>query len=104
MARKTKQTVSPCSYRTLATKMMFWSTHESMRARAIQHDEGSAIVRLLVATAALMCIGAIVAKLAVVKDLNGELGYAHIFLAALPIVTSWAFTQTMIFLKPPWWI
>ena len=82
-------------YLVLAMKMMFWSTHERMRARALQHDEGNTLVLLLVITAALMCIGAIVAELAVVKDLKGELRYAHIALAALTIATSWAFTQTM---------
>ena len=78
-----------------AAQMMFWSTHERMRSRAIQHDEGGAVVLALVITAALMCIGAIVAELGVVKDLKGELRYFHIILAALTIVTSWAFTQTM---------
>jgi uncharacterized membrane protein len=53
------------------------------------------LVLLLVITAALMCIGAIVAELAVVKDLKGTLRYAHIALAALTIASSWAFTQTM---------
>jgi len=82
-------------YLILAMKMMFWSTHERMRARALQHDEGNTVVLILVITAALMCIGAIVAELAVVKDLKGELRYAHIALAGLTIVSSWAFTQTM---------
>jgi len=82
-------------YLILAMKMMFWSTHERMRARALQHDEGNTVVLILVITAALMCIGAIVAELAVVKDLKGELRYAHIALAGLTIATSWAFTQTM---------
>ena len=82
-------------YLVLAMKMMFWSTHERMRARALQHDEGNAVVLLLVVTAALMCIGAIVAELAVVKDLKGEQRYAHIALAGLTIASSWAFTQTM---------
>ena len=82
-------------YLLLAMKMMFWSTHERMRTRALQHDEGSTVVLLLVITAALMCIGAIVAELAVVKDLKGTLRYAHIALAALTIASSWAFTQTM---------
>lgn len=50
---------------------------------------------VFVVTAALMCVGAIVAQLAVVKDLHGTLRYAHIALAALTIVTSWAFTQVM---------
>jgi uncharacterized membrane protein len=82
-------------YLILAMKMMFWSTHERMCARALQHDEGNTVVLILVITAALMCIGAIVAELAVVKDLKGELRYAHIALAGLTIATSWAFTQTM---------
>lgn len=82
-------------YLVLAMKMMFWSSHERMRTRALQHDEGSTVVLLLVITAALMCIGAIVAELAVVKDLKGTLRYTHIALAALTIASSWAFTQTM---------
>ncbi len=84
-----------CLYLALAMRMMFWSSHERRRSRALQHDEGSAIVLLLVITAALVCIGAIVAELAVVKDLQGPLRYAHIAIAALTIVTSWAFTQMM---------
>ena len=82
-------------YLVLAMRMMFWSTHERMRARALQHDEGNTLVLLLVITAALMCIGAIVAELAVVKDLKGSLRYGHMALAGLTIATSWAFTQTM---------
>ena len=82
-------------YLVLALRMMFWSTHEKMRARAVQQDEGSTVVLMLVVLAALMCIGAIVAELAVVKDLKGEPRYAHLTLAVLTIVTSWAFTQTM---------
>ena len=78
-----------------AAQMMFWSTHERMRSRAIQHDEGGAVVLALVITAALMCIGAIVAELAVVKELTGQLRYLHIALAGMTIATSWAFTQVM---------
>ena len=84
-----------CLYLVLAAKMMFWSSHERMRSRAILHDEGRFLVLLLVVTAALMCIGAIVAELAVVKDLQGPSRYAHIALATLTIVSSWAFTQLM---------
>ncbi len=82
-------------YLVLAMRMMFWSSHERMKTRALQHDEGNTVVLILVVTAALACIGAIVAELAVVKELKGELRYAHIALAALTIVTSWAFTQIM---------
>ena len=87
--------VGACLYLILAARMMFWSTHERMRVRAFQHDEGRTVVLVLVVTAALMCIGAIVAELAVVKDLKGTLRYGHIGLAALTIVSSWAFTQVM---------
>ncbi len=82
-------------YLLLAARMMFWSTHERMRNRALQHDEGRIVVLVLVVAAALMCIGAIVAQLAVVKDMHGSQRYGHIALAALTIVTSWAFTQVM---------
>ena len=71
---------------------MFWSSHERMRTRALQQDEGKILVLALVITSALMCLGAIVAELAVVKDLKGQIRYAHITLAALTIITSWAFT------------
>jgi uncharacterized membrane protein len=82
-------------YLLLAARLMFWSTHERMRIRALQHDEGRIVVLILVIAAALMCIGAIVAQLAVVKDLHGAQRYGHIALAALTIATSWAFTQVM---------
>ncbi len=87
--------VGACLYLALAMKMMFWSSHERMRSRALQHDEGRAVVLTLVVTAALACIGAIVAELAVVKDLKGTIRTAHISLAAMTIVSSWAFTQVM---------
>lgn len=82
-------------YLVLAIRMMFWSSHERMRQRALLQDEGSVVVLVLVVTAALMCIGAIVVELGVVKELHGELRYAHMALAGLTIATSWAFTQVM---------
>jgi uncharacterized membrane protein len=82
-------------YLLMASKMMFWSSHERMKSRALQHDDGRIVVLTLVVLAALACIAAIVAELAVVKDLKGQLRYAHIGLAALTIATSWAFTQFM---------
>lgn len=82
-------------YLVLAARMMFWSSHERMRKRALQQDDGRLLILALVVSAALMSIGAIVAELAVVKDMRGTLRYAHAGLAALTIVTSWAFTQLM---------
>jgi uncharacterized membrane protein len=82
-------------YLLLAARMMFASSHARMRARALQHDEGRIIALVLVVTAAVMCLGAIVAELAVVKDMQGSVRAAHITLAALTIASSWAFTQVM---------
>ena len=82
-------------YLALAMRMIFSSSHERMRTRALQEDEGSKVVLIFVITAALMCIGAIVAELGVVKDVAAEHRYGHIALACLTIATSWAFTQTM---------
>ncbi len=87
--------VGVCLYLVLAGHMMFWSSHETMRNRALLEDEGRFIILTLVIMAAIMSLGAIVAQLAVVKDMHGHLRYAHIALAVLTIVSSWAFTQVM---------
>jgi uncharacterized membrane protein len=84
-----------CLYLMFAARMMFWSTHERMRSRAIQQDEGRIVVLALVVTAAIVSIGAIVAELGVVKDMHGTLRNIHIALAVLTILSSWAFTQVM---------
>ncbi|MEW9897821.1 DUF1345 domain-containing protein [Chitinivorax sp. PXF-14] len=82
-------------YLILAAHMMFWSSHEKMRHRALMQDEGRIMVLMLVVLAAIMSLGAIIAELAVAKDMHGPLRYAHIGLAALTIVSSWAFTHVM---------
>jgi uncharacterized membrane protein len=82
-------------YLLLALKMMFGSSHAQMRSRAVLEDEGSKMVLVLVVTAALMCIGAIVVELSLAKDMGGAPRYAHIGLVGLTIATSWAFTHTM---------
>lgn len=80
-------------YLLLAAKMMFWSSHERMRSRAVLQDDGKFLVLVLVVSAALMCVWAIVAELSMVKDLTGELRRSHVALATLTLVSSWAFTQ-----------
>jgi len=82
-------------YLMFAARMMFWATHEKMRSRAIAQDDGKFVVLGMVIIAALVSIGAIVAQLAVVKDMHGTLRYAHIGLAVLTILSSWTFTQVM---------
>ena len=87
--------VGACLYLMLAARMMFWSTHERIRDRALQQDDGRIVILALVVMAAFMSIGAIVAELAVVKDMQGSMRYAHISLTVLTILSSWAFTQVM---------
>ena len=87
--------VGACLYLLLAGYMMFSSTHEAMKSRALKQDVGQVMVLIFVVAAAVMCIGAIVAELAAVKELAGTQRYTHIGLAVLTIVSSWAFTQVM---------
>lgn len=84
-----------CLYLLLAGHMMLGSTHARMRTRALQEDEGRLVVLALVVAAAVACVGAIVAELAVAKDMHTTLRYAHIGLAGLTILSSWLFTQVM---------
>jgi len=82
-------------YLLFSLHMMFRSSHERMRQRALEQDEGKILVLVMVVVVAIMCLAAIVAELAVAKDLRGPLRYDHIALAVLTILTSWAFTQVM---------
>lgn len=82
-------------YLVLAAHMIFRSTHERMRVRAGLQDEGRRVMLAMVILAALMALGGVIAQLSVVRDTQGVLKYAHIGLAAMTIITSWAFTQTM---------
>jgi uncharacterized membrane protein len=82
-------------YLIMAAHMMFWTSPEKMRVRAIDQDDGKFFILGMVIIAALVSIGAIVAELAVVKDMHGALKYAHIALAVLTILSSWTFTQVM---------
>jgi len=82
-------------YLLLAIRMMFWSPHERMRTRALEQDEGRIVILAFVVIAAVTSLGAIVAQLAVAKDIQGTLRYAHIGLAAVTILSSWGFTQVM---------
>ncbi|MGZ5200088.1 MAG: DUF1345 domain-containing protein [Telluria sp.] len=87
--------VGASCYLIVAARMMFWSSHERMRKRALQHDEGRFAILTLVVLAALVSLGAIVGELAISKDIHGFLRVAHIGLAVVTLLTSWAFTQLM---------
>lgn len=82
-------------YLVLCAFMMFGSTHERMRQRALKQDDGKQAILALVVLSAMVCLGTIVLELSVAKDVHGATRIAHIALAAITVFTSWAFTQIM---------
>ena len=61
----------------------------------MQYDDGKYVVLTLVVLSAIMCLGAIVAVLAVAKGMHGSEKIYYISLAAVSVLTSWAFTHVM---------
>lgn len=58
-------------------------------------DEGKFVILTVVTIASVFNLAAIVAELAVAKNMFGMQKYLHIGLAAFTIVSSWAFTHMM---------
>ncbi len=87
--------VGACLYLLLAGHMMFWSTYEKMRRRALTQDEGRITVLVLVVSAAIVGLCAIVVQLGVAAKAQGTQRYAHEALAVLTLMSCWAFTQVM---------
>ena len=87
--------VGTWTYLAIAARMMFTSTHEKMRRRAMDHDEGKMAVLAFVVIAAMVCLGAIVNQLGVAKGLHGGDKYLHIGLAGVTLLSSWSFTHVM---------
>ena len=87
--------VGACAYLGLAARMMFRSSHERMRSRALSQDEGRLLILALVVMAALSSLAAIIWQLSAAKDLHGSLRYLHIGLSVTTLLSSWAFTQLM---------
>ena len=84
--RSSLRTACVCSSVRLPSSV-FWS------ARAKAKDEGQYIILGLYIIGAVMSLSAIVAELAVARQVEGVLGYRHIGLTILTILSSWAFTQ-----------
>jgi uncharacterized membrane protein len=82
-------------YLALVSHMVLNDTPERLRRRALLQDEGRIGVLGLVVLAAAAVLLAVGSQLAVVKDLQGPARVLHIALAALTVVTSWLFTQTL---------
>ncbi|MBS1208339.1 MAG: hypothetical protein H6R19_737 [Proteobacteria bacterium] len=84
-----------CLYLLLAMAMVLRSSLERLHWRAMAQDEGRFVVLGGVILASVACLAAIFMQLAGIKDLQGPLKYEHIGLAALTIVSSWAFVHLM---------
>lgn len=82
-------------YVVLATIMMIRSSQHHMRQRAQLQDDGQFIILILVVVSAIASLVAIAAELAVAKDMHGLLKLAHITLAGVTVLSSWAFIQVM---------
>lgn len=82
-------------YFVLAGVMILTATHESIARRAQTQDEGRFVILIFTTLAAAMAIGAIVAQLAIVKDMKGLVKDLHIVLAATTIISAWALIHLM---------
>lgn len=82
-------------YLMLAAQMIIDTDHQKMRQRARRQNEGQYVVLMMVVIAAIISLAAIVLELGVVKELSGTIRLAHIALAIITILSSWAFTQVM---------
>jgi uncharacterized membrane protein len=82
-------------YVLLAAVMMIRSSSHHMRHRAQLQDDGQRTILALVVVATIASLAAIGGELAVVKDMHGFNKGAHIALAGVTVLTSWAFIQIM---------
>jgi uncharacterized membrane protein len=64
---------------------------ETMRRRALAHDEGGRLILVLTILASIASVGALVAELSLAKDHPG--GQWRVALAASTVVLSWLFVQ-----------
>lgn len=82
-------------YLVLAGAMMVRSDHAQLKRRASIEDEGALLILGLVVVAALASLVAIVLELSVARNFAGVSRVAHVALAGITILSSWAFTQMM---------
>ena len=82
-------------YVLLAALMMARSSEHQMRRRAQLQDDGQSVILALVCLAAIASLAAIAGELAVVKEMHGFIKSAHVALAGITVLSSWAFIQVM---------
>jgi uncharacterized membrane protein len=82
-------------YVVLAATMMARSNPQRMRHRAQHQDEGQVTLLVLTSLTAVASLAAIGGELVISKDIHGLLKSAHIALAGVTVLSSWAFIQMM---------
>jgi len=82
-------------YVLLAALMMVQSSDHQMRHRAQLQDDGQSVILALVCLTAIASLAAIAGELAVVKEMHGLVKGAHVALAGVTVLSSWAFIQVM---------
>jgi len=87
--------VGTCLYVILAVVMMVRSTHHHILRRAQLQDDGERVILLMAAITGVASLAAIAGELVVVKDMHGLVKAAHISLAGVTVLSSWAFIQVM---------
>jgi uncharacterized membrane protein len=76
-------------------RQFFGPPRSSARVLAMLQQDGRLLCMALAVMAALLCLAAVVAELAMARDLTGTSRLAAMALAALTFATAWAFTQVM---------
>ena len=82
-------------YVLLAAIMMIRSSSHHMRRRAQLQDDGQLVILSLVVVSTIASLAAIASELVVVKDMHGFIKTAHVALAGVTVLSSWAFIQVM---------
>ncbi len=83
-------------YLVLALRMLLRSDTEAMQRRAQQQSEGRVAMLVMVVVAAVAVLLAVGSQLIVIKAMPAGARAPHLALAALTVVTSWLFTQTLL--------
>ncbi len=86
-------------YLGLALHMLLQSDSEAMQRRAQQQSEGRVAILVMVVLAAVAVLLAVGSQLTVIKAMPGAARAPHLALAALTVLTSWLFTQTLLALN-----
>ena len=82
-------------YLALALHLVWGAKPAQMQARALQQSEGRVLVLTMVVVAAVAVLLAVASQLSAVQGMPAAEKTPHVLLAALTVVSSWLFTQTL---------